>query len=87
MVSKNEKVINAIKNSSKQNARVEFEAALMAVIVSIMKDNMELFKEYNSNELFRKWLIDSVFDTVYREQIEDVNMSDKVAETNKDYKP
>lgn len=82
MVSKNEKVINAIKNSSKQNARVEFEAALMAVIVSIMKDNMELFKEYNSNELFRKWLIDSV----YREQIEDVNMSDKVAETNKDYK-
>lgn len=86
MVSKNEKVINAIKNSSKQNARVEFEAALMAVIVSIMKDNMELFKEYNSNELFRKWLIDSVFDTVYREQIEDVNMSDKVAETNKDYK-
>lgn len=43
MVTKDERYINAMKNSDKQNARMESERALQSVIFSIMADNMELF--------------------------------------------
>ena len=56
---------NAMKNSDKQNARIESERALKKVIMNIMVDNMELFKQYNDNPSFKKWLSDLVFDTTY----------------------
>ncbi len=56
---------NAMKNSDKQNARMESERALKKVIMNIMTDNMELFKQYNDNPSFKKWLSDLVFDTTY----------------------
>lgn len=80
MVGQDERVVNAIRNSSKQNARVEFDSVLLSVIVAIMKDNMELFKQFNSNKLFKKWLADSVFDTVYNEQTNNVEKLNMVAE-------
>jgi len=30
-----------------------------------MKDNMELFKKYNDDPAFKKWLSDMVFSTTY----------------------
>lgn len=56
---------NAMKNSDKQNARMESERALKKVIMNIMTDNMELFKQFNDNPSFKKWLSDFVFDTTY----------------------
>lgn len=65
MVSKDEKYQNAIKNSDKQNARFESERALKMVMFNIMADNMELFKQFNDDQLFQKWLSDMVFDLTY----------------------
>lgn len=65
MVSKDEKYQNAMKNSDKENARMESERVLQSVIFSIMADNMELFKQFNDNPSFKKWLSDMVFNTTY----------------------
>ena len=65
MVSKDERYQNAMKNSDKQNARIESERALQQVIFNIMSDNMELFKQFQDNPDFKKWLSDLVFNLTY----------------------
>ena len=65
MVAKDEKYQNAMQNSDKQNARMESERALQQVIFSVMADNMELFKQFQDNPSFKKWLSDLVFNTTY----------------------
>ena len=65
MVAKDEVYQNAMKNSDKQNARLESERALNAVMFKIMRDNMELFKQFNDSPDFKKWLSDMVFDVTY----------------------
>lgn len=54
-----------MKNSDKQNARMESERALQQVIFSVMTDNMEQFKQFQDNPSFMKWLSDLVFNTTY----------------------
>ncbi len=58
---------NAKKNSDKQNARIEHDKALGRVIVDMMKDDTELFKQFSDNESFRRWLADTVFGMTYEE--------------------
>ena len=65
MVAKDEKYQNAMKNSDKQNARMESERALQQIIFSVMADNMELFKQFQDNPSFKKWLSDMVFNMTY----------------------
>ena len=65
MVSKDKKYQNAMKNSDEQEARTESERALQQVIFSIMADNMELFKQFQDNPSFKKWLSDLVFNMTY----------------------
>lgn len=65
MVSRDERYQNAMKNSDKQNARMESERALQQTIFSIMSDNMELFKQFQDNPDFKKWLSDLVFNLTY----------------------
>ena len=65
MVSKDKKYQNAMKNSDEQEARTESERALQQVIFSIMADNMELFKQFQDNPSFKKWLSDMVFNLTY----------------------
>lgn len=67
MVAKDEKYQNAMKNSDKQNARFESERALKSVMFNIMADNMELFKQFNDDALFNKWLSDMVFNITYKQ--------------------
>lgn len=68
MVSKDEKYQNAMKNSDEQSARLESERALQQVIFSIMADNMELFKQFQDNPSFKKWLSDLVFNITYNKE-------------------
>lgn len=68
MVSKDEKYLNAMRNSDEQNARLESERALQQVIFAIMADNMELFKQYQDNPSFKKWLSDLVFNLTYNKE-------------------
>ncbi len=68
MVSKDEKYRNAIKNSDKQNARIESERALANVMFGLMSDDMELYKQFTDNPSFKKWLSDMVFSVTYAEK-------------------
>jgi type I restriction enzyme R subunit len=65
MVSNDKKYQNAMKNSDKQNARMESDAALQRVIFDVMADNMEIFKQWGDNPSFKKWLADLVFNVTY----------------------
>jgi len=56
---------NAMKNSDKSNARIEHDNALQRVIVSLLSDHTELFKQFMDNPSFKKWLADTVFAVTY----------------------
>lgn len=56
---------NARQNSDKQNARIEHDKALMRVLISLMKDDTELFKQFSDNPGFKRWLSDMVFAETY----------------------
>jgi type I restriction enzyme R subunit len=56
---------NAKKNSDKQNARIEHDKALARVIVGVMKDDTELFKQFSDNPEFKRWLADTIFGITY----------------------
>jgi type I restriction enzyme, R subunit len=56
---------NAMKNSDKQNARIEHDRALQRVIIELLSDHTELFKQFSDNPDFKKWLADTVFTATY----------------------
>lgn len=56
---------NAMKNSDKQNARVEHDNALRRMLVELLSDHTELFKQFSDNASFRKWLPDTIFQATY----------------------
>lgn len=68
MVSRDERYQNAMRNSDEQSARLESERALQQVIFAIMADNMELFKQFQDNPSFKKWLSDLVFNLTYNKE-------------------
>lgn len=58
---------NAMRNSDKQNARIEHDDALRRVILNLMADDTELFKQFCDNESFKRWLTERVFNLTYGE--------------------
>ncbi len=64
-VSADEKYQNAIMNSDKQNARIEHDRALGRVLVDLLSDHTELFKQYSDNDSFKRWLSDAIFAATY----------------------
>ena len=56
---------NAKQNSDKQNARIEHDKALGNVIIGLMKDDTELFKQFSDNPEFKRWLADMIFNATY----------------------
>jgi type I restriction enzyme R subunit len=58
---------NAQRNSDKQNARIEHDKALGRVIIGLMKDDTELFKQFSDNADFRRWLTDTIFAMTYEQ--------------------
>ncbi|MDP8265674.1 MAG: type I restriction endonuclease subunit R, partial [Candidatus Aceula meridiana] len=65
-VAENEAYKNAIANSDKQNARIEHDKALQKVMVGLLKDDTELFKQFMDNPSFKKWLSDTIFRETYK---------------------
>jgi type I restriction enzyme R subunit len=57
---------NAMKQSDRQNARIEHDAALQRVMNDLLSDHTELFRQFVDNPQFRKWLQDEVFRSTYR---------------------
>jgi len=60
---------NAQKNSSKQNAKLEHDKALGRVVLALLADHTELFKQFSDNPSFKRWLTDSVFEATYRAEV------------------
>jgi type I restriction enzyme R subunit len=57
---------NAMKNSDKQNARIEHDRALQRVMIEMLSDHTELFKLFSDNPSFKKWLGDTIFGVTYQ---------------------
>jgi type I restriction enzyme, R subunit len=58
---------NAMLNSDKQNARIEHDKALQRVLLELLADHTELFKQFSDNPAFKKWLSDSNFAATYND--------------------
>ena len=58
---------NARRYSDKQNARIENDEALRRVVVGMMKDDTDLFRLFQDNPGFKRWLADHVFEMTYRQ--------------------
>ncbi len=56
---------HARANSDRQNARIEHDKALGRVILNLMKDDTQLFKQFSDNEQFKRWLGETVFALTY----------------------
>lgn len=65
-VASDEAYKNAIENSDKQNARIEHDRALQRVIVEMLNDHTELFKQFMDNTSFKKWLSNTIFHETYK---------------------
>ena len=58
---------NARRNSDKENARIEHDKVLLQVMMSMMKDDTELFKQFMDNESFRRRMSETVFGLAYEQ--------------------
>lgn len=56
---------NAMKNSDKAAARLEHDRALQKVVIGMLADHTELFKQFSDNPGFKKWLADTIFAATY----------------------
>jgi type I restriction enzyme, R subunit len=56
---------NAQRHSDRQNARIEYNKALQRVMIALMKDDTELFKQFSDNPDFRRWMADAIFSATY----------------------
>ena len=56
---------NAMKNSDRQNVRIEHDRALEHAIIELLSDHTELFKQFSDNPSFKKWLSETIFAATY----------------------
>lgn len=66
LVSEDEAYKNAQANDDPVNARVESDRALSQVMLRLISDDTQLFREFQDNSSFKQWLANAVFDATYR---------------------
>ncbi|GFG85745.1 type I restriction endonuclease subunit R [Mycolicibacter algericus] len=66
IVAEDEAYRNAQANDDPVNARVEMNRALGKVMLSLISDETQLFKAFQDNESFKRWLEDAVFEATYK---------------------
>ncbi|WP_143965640.1 type I restriction endonuclease subunit R [Gordonia zhaorongruii] len=66
LVSEDEAYKNAQANDDPVNARVESDRALSQVMLRLISDDTQLFKEFQDNSSFKQWLASAVFNATYR---------------------
>ena len=67
-VSENTAYQNAMKNSDRQNARIEHDKALRDAVTEFIMDDTEFFKQFADNESFRRWIQEMNFAATYEER-------------------
>jgi type I restriction enzyme, R subunit len=60
---------NAQEHSDKHASRIEHDRALRDSILTFLSDQTELFKQFQDNGSFRKWLCDTVFAATYQRMV------------------
>ncbi len=65
MVAEDTAFKNARENSDRENARIEHDRVLRRVMMGIMKDDTELFRQFADNPDFKRWLGGVVFEVAY----------------------
>lgn len=66
LVAEDEAYKNAQANDDPVNARVESDRALSQVMLRLISDDTQLFKEFQDNSSFKQWLASAVFNATYR---------------------
>ena len=56
---------NAQANSDRQNSKMEHDRALNRVVLEMLSDHTELYKQFSDNQNFKRWLTDVVFNATY----------------------
>ena len=56
---------NASQNPDRQNARIECGKTLKHVMTEILEDDAQLYKHYADDEVFKRWLTNTVFRLTY----------------------
>jgi type I restriction enzyme R subunit len=64
-VAEDEAYKNAMANNDEQTARFEHDKALGRVMMSVLKDDTQLFKLFSDDPSFKRWLSDMVFRMTY----------------------
>ena len=57
-----------MKNSDRQNARIEHDKALRDAVTEFIMDDTEFFKQFVDNESFRRWIQEMNFAATYEER-------------------
>jgi len=57
---------NAQAHSDRENAKLEHDNALKRVMLDMLSDHTELFRQFSDNPNFKRWLTDTMFDITYR---------------------
>jgi hypothetical protein len=66
LVASGREAAGQVKNSDKQNAKIEHDKALLRAVTSLLKDDTQFFKQFSDNDSFRRWVTDTVFSLTYR---------------------
>lgn len=56
-----------MKNNDRKTARIEHDAVLLRVMIDLLTDQTELFKQFSNNPSFKKWLGDTIFGVTYQQ--------------------
>ena len=57
---------NAMRNSDKDNAKIEHAKALERVMTAVLNDDTQLFSKFRDDADFRRWLTQTVFAMTYK---------------------
>ena len=57
---------NAMRNSDKENAKVEHGKALERVMTAVLNDDTQLFSKFQDDADFRRWLTQTMFAMTYK---------------------
>jgi len=56
---------NAMKHNDKPTAKVEHDRALQRVLIDMLADHTELYKQFSDNPTFKRWLTEAIFTATY----------------------
>ena len=57
------------KDGNRKTNRIEHDAAQQRVMIDLLADHTQLFKQFSDNPSFEKWRGDTIFGAMYQQQV------------------